>query len=153
MFKLNSCLTVLRPAVTILPWNISMKVLHASNLINAPVSVLLFLEAWRLDSSGLEVKGQVKCLWLYRVHCGWGHLQLSFHFAQRISASEAEACRNVKNTGQGLFDIIRAGQPLPADLQRFLEFSPALHLWFWKLVLSWSLDKAEQKNGTLDPSF
>lgn len=70
-----------------------------------------------------------------------------------MSSNKAEACRNVVNTAAGLFDIIRAGRPLPADLQRYLEFSPVLHLWFWKLVLSWSLEKAEQNNGTLDPTF
>lgn len=55
---------------------------------------------------------------------------------------------NVINTGTGLFDIMRAGWPLPADVQHYLEFSPVFHLWFWKLVLSWSLEKAGKKNQT-----
>lgn len=42
-----------------------MTVLHTSDLINDPVSVLLFLEARGLDGPGLEVKGQVKRLGLY----------------------------------------------------------------------------------------
>ena len=45
---------------------------------------------------------------------------------------------NLINTDAGLLDIIGAGQRLPADLQRYLEFGPVLHLWFWKLVLSWA---------------
>lgn len=70
-----------------------------------------------------------------------------------MPCNEAEACRNIINPGAGLLGITRAVRPLPADFQRDLEISPVLHLCFWKLVLSCCLEKAEQRNGTLDFTF
>lgn len=60
---------------------------------------------------------------------------------------------SIINTGMGLFDIIRVVRPLPADVQHYLEFSPVFHLRFWKLVLSQSLEKPEQKTVCLTPPF
>lgn len=60
---------------------------------------------------------------------------------------------SIINTGMGLLDIIRVGRPLPADVQHYLEFSPVFLLWFWKLVLSRSLEKPERKTVCLTPPF
>lgn len=72
---------------------------------------------------------------------------LVFPLCQANALQWSRSLFNVVNTGTGLFDIMRAGRPLPADVQHYLEFSPVFHLWFWKLVLSWSLEKAEEKAG------